>query len=634
MSVDPVIRELANALSKSHVASSPGLSAVLAKAVARSSEVERVSTAESLAFFKQLGRDLVLLRGTANAKERIECLFRACAYLWLHGECQEAFGFVRHAVALATSTNRLNDVRRLHTALGALYLEAGDHGLALQAYLRSLEIANKLKDSFGSCTAWNNLSALYVDAGLYTESIACGARCIQIAASSEPPIIDMAQRANNNIALAKFRLADYEGALAAARKSVHGLPEPKVASEALARILREEHLVLALIALGQFHEASERVAFMNQLVRKFPAPRQQLVVETVTGLIEVLVGNAQKGIDILERAVHIAHAKVPMVYSDALAALAHAYVETGDCERALEVTRRHLRHLEMIRIDTTVAKISAGEGAIGDISNVVPSNRGEIRRAEAELHAKVLQRELARSRQEMLERMAVAADIREDISGEHGYRVGRLSALLAKEIGWDRESCNALDIAARLHDIGKIGIPERILLDDKTLKEAEKHFIASHTLVGAEILSKSDIPQVRIAEEIARCHHEWWDGSGYPKKMQGVAIPKGARIVALADVFDAMTHGRPYAKAIPIDKALDEIASLRGRQFDPELTDHFLALVRRLARENEDLDAYLGKAARNSPFLKARAKIKEMLAQGRDSAALSIEPPPPGTPLN
>ena len=230
--------------------------------------------------------------------------------------------------------------------------------------------------------------------------------------------------------------------------------------------------------------------------------------------------------------------------------------------------------------------------------------------------------------------MAVAADIREDISGEHGYRVGRLSALLAKEIGWDRDACNALDIAARLHDIGKIGIPERILLDDRTLKEAEKHFIASHTLVGAEILAKSDIPQVRIAEEIARCHHEWWDGNGYPKGIAGAAIPKGARIVALADVFDAMTHGRPYAKAIPIEKALDEIAGLRGRQFDPELTDHFLALVRRLARENDDLDAYLGKAARNSPFLKARAKIKEMLAQGRDSTALSIEPPPPGTPLN
>ena len=224
----------------------------------------------------------------------------------------------------------------------------------------------------------------------------------------------------------------------------------------------------------------------------------------------------------------------------------------------------------------------------------------------------------------MLERMAVAADIREDISGEHGYRVGRLSALLAKEIGWDHDACNALDIAARLHDIGKIGIPEKILFDEKTLRDAEKHFIASHTQVGAEILSKSEIPQVRIAEEIARCHHEWWNGTGYPRGLESVSIPKSARIVALADVFDAMTHGRPYAQAIPIDLALDEISRLRGRQFDPELTDHFLALVRRLAAENKDLDTYLGKAARNSPFLKARARIKEMLAQGRDSTALSI----------
>jgi putative two-component system response regulator len=234
----------------------------------------------------------------------------------------------------------------------------------------------------------------------------------------------------------------------------------------------------------------------------------------------------------------------------------------------------------------------------------------------------------------MLERMAVAADIREDISGEHGYRVGRLSSLLAREIGWDRDACNAIDVAARLHDIGKIGIPERILFDRKMLKEAEKHFIASHTLVGAEILSKSEIPQVRIAEDIARCHHEWWDGSGYPKGLAGAAIPRAARIVALADVFDAMTHGRPYAEAISVEAALDQIAALRGRQFDPELTDHFLALIRRLAVENADLDAFLGKAARNSPFLKARARIKEMLAQGVERTALSGPLPAPGTPLN
>ena len=230
--------------------------------------------------------------------------------------------------------------------------------------------------------------------------------------------------------------------------------------------------------------------------------------------------------------------------------------------------------------------------------------------------------------------MAVAADIREDISGEHGYRVGRLAALLAAEIGWKPDACSAIELSARLHDIGKFGIPEKILFSENTLQKPERDFIASHTIVGAEILSKSEIPQVRIAEEVARCHHEWWDGSGYPRGLKGLAIPKSARIVALADVFDAMTHGRPYAKAIPIEAALDEISRLRGRQFDPELTDHFLALVRRLAAENDDLDAYLGKAARNSPFLKARARIKEMLAQGRDSTALSAPSPASGTTLN
>ena len=181
----------------------------------------------------------------------------------------------------------------------------------------------------------------------------------------------------------------------------------------------------------------------------------------------------------------------------------------------------------------------------------------------------------------------------------------------------------------------RLGFRRKSYSTKRTLRDAEKHFIASHTQVGAEILSKSEIPQVRIAEEIARCHHEWWNGTGYPRGLESASIPKSARIVALADVFDAMTHGRPYAQAIPVDQALDEICRLRGRQFDPELTDHFLALVRRLAAENEDLDTYLGKAARNSPFLKARARIKEMLAQGRDSADFSsLSSPPPGTPLN
>ena len=236
----------------------------------------------------------------------------------------------------------------------------------------------------------------------------------------------------------------------------------------------------------------------------------------------------------------------------------------------------------------------------------------------ADLRARVAERETASSRLEMLERLAVTADLKEDASGEHGYRVGRLSALLAIDAGWSEESAHALDLAARLHDIGKIGIPDRILGSSEALKDAERHLMCMHTAIGAELLAKSDVPQLRMAEEIARHHHEWWNGAGYPDKLRAKRIPMHARIVALADVFDALTHGRPFATPWDTERALQEIHNRKGTQFDPELTGRFIALIARLRAEHPDLDAYLSKAAHRSPFVQARQKIRAMLDEEAD----------------
>lgn len=123
---------------------------------------------------------------------------------------------------------------------------------------------------------------------------------------------------------------------------------------------------------------------------------------------------------------------------------------------------------------------------------------------------------------------------------------------------------------------------------------------------------------MQMAEEIARYHHEWWDGSGYPGNLSGTAIPLASRISALADVFDALTHKRPYKEAWPLDHAIDEIARLKGRQFDPQLTDYFLVLIEKLRAEHTDLDAYLGQAALGSPFLQARSKIWDTLKKSKE----------------
>ena len=190
---------------------------------------------------------------------------------------------------------------------------------------------------------------------------------------------------------------------------------------------------------------------------------------------------------------------------------------------------------------------------------------------------------------------------------------------MGEELGWKPTEIHYLELGARLHDLGKTAVPDRILLSNAVLLEAERQFINAHTKVGAEILSGSSIPQLQQAEEIARFHHEWWNGEGYPSKLSGNRIPIHARIVALADVFDALTHGRPYAPPWPVEKALAEIRSRRGTQFDPELTDVFLNLMERLINEHEDLDAYLGRASRHSPFLQARNKIRQMLETEREN---------------
>jgi putative two-component system response regulator len=241
-----------------------------------------------------------------------------------------------------------------------------------------------------------------------------------------------------------------------------------------------------------------------------------------------------------------------------------------------------------------------------------------LERREAALQGKVAEQELFKSRLEMLERLAVTAELRDDSTGEHSYRVGKLAALLAQEFGCEDDTCYMIDLAARLHDIGKIGVPDAILLKPDKLNDAERQIMRTHTTVGAELLSKSNMPELQMAEEIARYHHEWWDGSGYPGNLTGSAIPLSARITALADVFDALTHKRPYKIAWPLDAALDEISRLKGRQFDPQLTDMFIVLVGRLRHDYIDLDSYLGQAAHGSPFLKARSRIWNVLHRSHD----------------
>jgi putative two-component system response regulator len=186
--------------------------------------------------------------------------------------------------------------------------------------------------------------------------------------------------------------------------------------------------------------------------------------------------------------------------------------------------------------------------------------------------------ELEEARVEILERLARAAEFRDDETGLHTQRVGRTAALLGEALALTPAEIEAIRRAAPLHDIGKIGIPDAVLLKDGRLSPDEFAVMQTHTLIGAEILSGSGVTSLTMGREIALTHHERWDGSGYPAGLAGDAIPVVGRAVAVADVFDALTHPRPYKRAWTPDEALAEIARGAGRQFDPDIAHAFIGL--------------------------------------------------------
>jgi putative two-component system response regulator len=181
---------------------------------------------------------------------------------------------------------------------------------------------------------------------------------------------------------------------------------------------------------------------------------------------------------------------------------------------------------------------------------------------------------------EIIERLARAAEFRDDNTGQHTERVGQMAALLAKEMGLPESQVALIRRAAPLHDVGKIGVPDTILLKLGRLTSDEFSVVKTHTAIGARILSGSRFPILRLAEEIAFNHHEHWDGDGYTG-MKRDTIPLAGRIVAVADVFDALTQKRPYKSAWPVDQAVAEIDRQRGRHFDPVLVDTFLKVIER-----------------------------------------------------
>ncbi len=234
---------------------------------------------------------------------------------------------------------------------------------------------------------------------------------------------------------------------------------------------------------------------------------------------------------------------------------------------------KHGRLLSFVGLQNDVTKRVQAELAMREA-------RTAAEQANQLLEKRVQERtaEVAQSQIEILTRLASAAELRDDDTGQHTQRVARTAGLIARSLGASEYDSDIIRQAAPLHDVGKIAISDLILLKPGKLTDEEFGIMKTHAAAGAALLAGGSSAVVQMAERIAGSHHERWDGKGYPQRLAGEGIPIEARIVSVADVFDALTHERPYKKAWAVADAVEEIGRMAGQAFDPRIVEAFLQL--------------------------------------------------------
>lgn len=547
---------------------------------------------------------------------QLRLMLDAVRFLYVSGQAFRAIPIAQKARALGLEAAEPKATLDALIALGICSADSGGLPDAMEAYADALSLAQGLADPVGQGKVWLNLGAALIYSGLYREALACFEKA-DVFAAVQSGLTHIRPIIFANIAVCHLNLDEIRHGLIAIERAVELSPASKDTHALLNRALAENHYTRLLLEVSNFDGAKEHAKLGRQFATESKSLRADIFASVAESLAEVFSGQTDVGITRLVNTLDRAR-ELKITTREVLIALVKAYEFVGKPDKALVYLRQLLEYQSSTQKQNVLQHVKLH---LEQLHPALEDEANAIRRLttrEEVLEGRVAKQALFKAQVESMERMAVVAELRDDSTGAHSYRVGRLASLLAKEYGCDDEVIFMIDIAARLHDIGKVGIPDGILLKPAKLNAAEREVMKTHTTIGAEVLANSNISHMQTAEEIARFHHEWWDGTGYPSGLAGDKIPIAARITALADVFDALAHKRPYKVAWSLDSTLTEIMSLSGRQFDPKLTDLFLGLVGRLRREHLDLDAFLGEAADASPFLQARKKIKETLLQSTD----------------
>ncbi len=531
-------------------------------------------TPEGNALFARAAEALAALPEEPVSADRAMCLLFVSRHAYHSGN---AYGGLEPATQAVGMANRLGDPVLRAKALNMLGIDIpGDRFLSGHrqylhiGYLRSAGI----RRSEAEAEIFSNLGLAHQYAGHYSAAVPCYERAVELADTvGNAPSIRAA--ALGNIALACLHMRDFPPGLAAAERGIQDLDAPSNAQERAIRTMAECYYARLLLEVRNLPLARERVALARQYAND-AGELSQLFADMTQGLVDVYDPAFRDiGLSRLQRVVNQSRKGAPGALRDALAMIVRGYEIAGQPNSALV----YLHEVVQLNGDSRVRNVLQHHHLhISKLSRPPGSCRPKaaIDQQQRELRFQRLSMDVLRDCMQVLEKNTVAAELHDDETGQHCYRVGALAKELALKKGMDTEMCTLIDLSARLHDIGKLRVPDAILLKPGRFTPDERAIMEMHCNHGWELIGEGGLAQLFVAQEIALNHHERWDGNGYPNRRQGNMIPLAARVTALADVFDALTHRRCYKEAWSVEDALREIASLRGKHFDPELTDLFL----------------------------------------------------------
>ena len=567
--------------------------------------------ADTLAFLADALSRLREIPFSIDPDTRVGCLL-SIAQQYCH-QGQQVFAGVEPAALAVMVSNDLGAAlrRKALTFQGIILSQTNNPGDALLSLEEALRLAEGLRDSAAVAIVWNSLGGAFYDAALYLDARQCYERASLISSGINLRYVHSA--ALTNAATCCLHTREYAEGIEKIRAAISSMPVPDSPSLALARVLAEGTFTRLLLATGSVREASLRAQLAKEFAAQAKSVQAEISASCSEGLVEVYSGLGDVGLSRGMKALEKARQVKPSL-RETLLAMVQAHEKAGRPERALALHRELTLHIRKAQHENIVRhqELHLKQLESSEDSQFPPRLLEE---KDAELTQKIAAQTVGAKQGRLLEQMAFTAEMRDDPTGEHCYRVAKLAALLAQAHGESAQTCATIELAARLHDIGKVGIPDTLMQKATLLSDGERQILETHAKTGAELLSRTKVSYGELAEDIARHHHERWDGHGYPDGIFGSAIPLAARIVAVCDVYDAMTHDKAYRRALSGEEALAEMLRGRALQFDPKLIDIFGPMITRLRAEHADLDAFLGQAARQTALTVARQKIAESLAR-------------------